>query len=246
MYVETARQPTWYLLAAVFLLCTAGSATASIPEQSSSTVAGAVPLYLANPEYPITAQLHCTPGSVTFIFTVGTNGLARNIVVAGMQPSSIFEESARLALKRSIFKPRHLNGKPVPSRVRYTYQFHGAQRLPANGAQSKLLDAVLVLPKQPRYPLRALQQGDDATVTLNFTVDKNGQASKVVTAYAQPLNGTHLSPSEKKAFVRSSKEALKRSRFAPNCAEGRPIASRATFTYRFTIPDKKAKGQSGL
>jgi protein TonB len=76
------------------------------------------------PVYPPPATIRKISGWVDLEYTVLPNGSVTDIVVLRSSPSSVFEESAVNAISKWRFKPRVINGQPVPARVEQRHNFN--------------------------------------------------------------------------------------------------------------------------
>lgn len=75
------------------------------------------------PVFPASARMRSISGWVDLEYTVLPNGSVTDIVVLRSSPSSLFEESAVNAISKWRFKPRVINGQPVPARVEQRHNF---------------------------------------------------------------------------------------------------------------------------
>ncbi len=83
----------------------------------------AMPIVRINPRYPRRALLEGIEGWVRLEFTILEDGSVKDVIVAESQPSQIFDRSAILAVMKWKFKPRIIDGKPVPRRATSTVEF---------------------------------------------------------------------------------------------------------------------------
>ncbi|HEY9029875.1 MAG TPA: TonB family protein [Kangiella sp.] len=81
------------------------------PELAQSN--SAMPLYQAQPNYPMTAASQGIEGWVLLQYDVDTNGTLSNIKVVDAQPGRTFDREAVAALKKWKFKPAMDNGQPM-------------------------------------------------------------------------------------------------------------------------------------
>lgn len=75
------------------------------------------------PVFPASARIRSISGWVDLEYTVLPNGSVTDIVVLRSSPSSLFEESSVNAISKWRFKPRVINGQPVPARVEQRHNF---------------------------------------------------------------------------------------------------------------------------
>lgn len=83
-----------------------------------------VPVLLVEPTYPIAARIRRINGWVDLEYTVTAKGNVIDIVVIKSEPLSTFDDSAVTALANWRFKPRVVNGQPVPARVEQRIYFN--------------------------------------------------------------------------------------------------------------------------
>ncbi|HET7306970.1 MAG TPA: energy transducer TonB [Gammaproteobacteria bacterium] len=88
------------------------------------------------------------------------------------------------------------------------------------------IEAVPVVAMQPQYPAVALNHHVNGVVALGFTIDQHGKPCDVALIYSAPDG----------LFVPVAVEALVKSEFQPKTVDGKPVLSRATFTYTFRLP----------
>lgn len=73
------------------------------------------------PEYPVDAQVRGIEGSVVLSFRIGLDGRALDLRVEQSRPAGVFEQSARVALRRWRFET--LAGHDVGRRYLHTFDF---------------------------------------------------------------------------------------------------------------------------
>ncbi|HEX7289018.1 MAG TPA: TonB family protein [Candidatus Angelobacter sp.] len=72
--------------------------------------------------YPVIAKTRRISGQITVEFTIGKDGKAHNLKMAGGQP--IFRDAAFDAIKQWVFKPAMLNGEPIEQTTQIKMQFN--------------------------------------------------------------------------------------------------------------------------
>ncbi len=77
-----------------------------------------------DPVYPPQALQAHVEGWVEMEFLVTASGTVEGITVLDAQPTGVFEEAATRALSGWVFRPRIVNGQPVPMRSVITMQFN--------------------------------------------------------------------------------------------------------------------------
>lgn len=74
----------------------------------------ALPVVKVRPTYPASAQSRGIEGHVLVQFDIDELGRVSNVVVLEATPSGVFERAALKAVERFRYKPRVVNGRPVP------------------------------------------------------------------------------------------------------------------------------------
>ena len=84
----------------------------------------AIPVYQPQAQYPVQAQLKGIQGYVLFTMDIGPDGTPSNISVEDESPRGVFRRNAMRAIRKWKFKPRIVNGHPIPQRnMRYRMEF---------------------------------------------------------------------------------------------------------------------------
>jgi len=74
----------------------------------------AIPLFRMAPQYPDRAASRGIEGYVVMEFTITETGAVTNIKVVEANPPGIFDRAAIRAMERWKYKPKIVDGKPVP------------------------------------------------------------------------------------------------------------------------------------
>lgn len=82
-----------------------------------------IPLVQVRPRYPRHAEYKGIEGWVNVEFTIAPDGTVGDPVVIASEPPAVFDNSAINAIMRWKFKPRIVNGQPVPSRGQQLISF---------------------------------------------------------------------------------------------------------------------------
>ncbi|HET8635784.1 MAG TPA: TonB family protein [Acidobacteriaceae bacterium] len=98
----------------------------------------------------------------------------------------------------------------------------GAKPTPPNGA-------IPIKPIAPQYPEKAMKNGVEGRVTLEFTIASNGKPKDIEVLRSSPAG----------VFDKAAIKALSHSTFEPASGKAGPKATRATFTYVFRLPPGK-------
>lgn len=84
----------------------------------------AIPVYRPQPEYPVQANLKGIEGYVLFTMDIGPDGSPSNISIKDESPRGVFRRNAMRAIRKWKFKPRIVNGQPIPQRnMSYRMEF---------------------------------------------------------------------------------------------------------------------------
>lgn len=83
-----------------------------------------IPLVRIQPQYPRRAALAGIEGWVKVEFTITATGGVTDPEVVDSKPPRIFDREAIRAILKWKFKPRVVNGQPVPMRATQTIQFN--------------------------------------------------------------------------------------------------------------------------
>lgn len=189
------------------------------------------PLHIVQPRYPRTALIQDEKGHVTVAFVINADGSTSQVHVLQSEPPRIFDSAAVAAVRRWRFHPATRDGNPVAVKVDQTLIFtppggksaqhrrQGASsRIPAAAARSNKLVPLHLVP--PRYPRGAYDTGTSGSVTVGFTVDKNGHTSGIHVIRANPprrFNDAAISAVRKWRFkpLAESKRVVETIRFSP-------------------------------
>jgi protein TonB len=82
-----------------------------------------IPLVKIAPRYPRKAAKEGIEGWVKVEFTVTELGTVRNPKVVGAKPKRVFDSAAKRAILKWKFKPRIVDGKPVPRKASQVLEF---------------------------------------------------------------------------------------------------------------------------
>jgi protein TonB len=80
-------------------------------------------LAAVEPAYPPEAFRNRVEGWAEVEFTVDESGAPREIAVTGAEPAGVFDVAAADAVAGWRYRPRVVNGRPVPQRTSVTLRF---------------------------------------------------------------------------------------------------------------------------
>lgn len=99
--------------------------TATGPALGAPTDGDYLPLVRIQPQYPRRAQERGVEGYVIVELTVTEQGTVENVKVIEADPPGYFERSAEQAALKFKYKPKVVNGEPIPVEgVRYMFSFN--------------------------------------------------------------------------------------------------------------------------
>jgi protein TonB len=108
-----------------------GSWTASTSRATSD--GDVIPIVRIEPQYPREALLRGIEGWVRLDFTIREDGSVCDVAVLSAEPSNIFNRNAVRAVLRWKFKPRIVDGRPVPRKGQQTIEFRLDQEVTTLG-----------------------------------------------------------------------------------------------------------------
>lgn len=79
---------------------------------------------VSQPEYPRDALRRGVEGYVTLEFTVSDGGRVMDVAIIEAEPTGVFEDAVREAVRAWRFQPATEGGQPVPQRVRHRFDFN--------------------------------------------------------------------------------------------------------------------------
>lgn len=100
---------------------------------------------------------------------------------------------------------------------------YNVSNMAANG------QAIPIVAVRAQYPAQALFRKQEGYVTLEFTIQPDGSATDPSVVDSEPG----------RVFVRAAINAVLRSKFKPRIVDGKPVASRGSFTYEFNLPKNR-------
>jgi protein TonB len=81
-------------------------------------------LVATEPVYPLVALRNRIEGWVEVDFTVTESGVVRDVEIVAAEPRGVFDAAASAAVGQWRFRPRVVNGRPVPQRSSVTLRFN--------------------------------------------------------------------------------------------------------------------------
>jgi len=100
------------------------AATPAVSAQPRGPSRGAVAIDQVSPRFPARARrAGITSGAVTLEYTVDNAGAVRNPRVVSANPPGVFDDVALRAIEKWRYQPKLDAGRPVESRLRFTFRF---------------------------------------------------------------------------------------------------------------------------
>jgi TonB family protein len=155
---------------------------------SAPAPAGLVPPELtqgATPEYPESKRAAAEKASVALALTIGATGAVESATVT-TSAGPEFDEAALAAAKKLVFKPATRDGKPIPARIPYRFDF--AVEAPAPAPAVTPSDAVVL---EGTVRTSSEEPVPGATVTA---VGADGKATTTTTDAAGAFRFEGLAP----------------------------------------------------
>ncbi len=196
-------------------------------------------------------------GSVTYQFDINKNGLAKNIEMIDIHATK--QDKTPLSIKQEyvffqkffIRSLSHVQSKLfnktadrtqiTPKKVVYKIQYnHSIEK--DHSISLKDNGAIPIKTFPPSYPKIAIRNMLVATITLKFNISKKGKPQNIEVLYINVTKkGTNYIVNKKKyvnAFIKSTKNVIKKWRFKAKTVEGKPtIQENMLYTLKFQLPD---------
>ncbi len=143
-------------------------------------------------------------------------------------PDPILLDAAQRAAMMAKFAPTQLSGVPikVSGVIVYNFVAGGRSEIPASGGMISggvLNGKAISLPK-PAYPPAAAAVRAEGAVTVQVTVDENGEVISAAAVSGHPL------------LRAASVEAARGALFSPTTLEGKAVKITGVITYVFVAP----------
>lgn len=232
---------------ALFAIALPGvSAQDPLPRSINGGIVNSKALSLPKPEYPEIARQARLGGVVGVNVMIDESGIVISAAAdefdqrtrkaedgTKLDPvvidQSLREASERAALQ-ALFAPTTLGGQPVrvKGKILYNFVVDKSDRPPRVGdINGPLLNGKAISMVQPVYPPAARAVRAEGSVTVQITIDEEGN---VISATA--INGHPLLQA---AAVAAAREA----KFTPRLISGQPVKVSGIVTYNFLLPKKE-------
>lgn len=180
-----------------------------------------LPIVKVSPIYPDRALKEGIEGHVLLEFVVTETGAVRDAVVLEAKPSGVFERAALNAVAKFKYKPRIVDGRPVESpgvRNRIAFEISDDEKTSSEtkAQPSPVLEGEIELPivkVAPIYPERAIKEGIEGDVLLEFVVTETGAVRDAVVVEAKPSG----------VFEQAALNAVGKFKYKPRIVDGKPV-----------------------
>lgn len=180
-----------------------------------------LPIVKVAPIYPDRALKEGIEGDVLLEFVVTETGAVRDAVVLEANPSGVFERAALKAVLKFKYKPRIVDGRPVETtgvRNRIAFEISDDEKtsLETKAEPSPVVEGEIELPivkVAPIYPERAIKEGIEGDVLLEFVVTETGAVRDAVVVEAKPSG----------VFEQAALNAVGKFKYKPRIVDGEPV-----------------------
>lgn len=199
-------------------------------------------IYEATAVYPPELEARGIEAVLYLRVLVDQKGKVRDAqVVKADSDEEAFKKSALDAAYKCRFKPALKNGNPVAVWVVYSVEFKLPQKTTSLNKESREeefpvvgFDPVekppeLLHEEPPVYPGEAKGTGQEAVVSMQVLVNKEGKVVKAIV-----VNSTN----ENRAFETAALEAAYKCTFRPATINGHPVATWMSYSVEFRFSDK--------
>lgn len=232
------------LFAGFLLFCASFLVVAQdLPKQINGGVLNGKAISLPKPEYPESARSAGLEGVVRVAVEIDEAGTVVSAIASDEPqkvqssdgetieiptPDLLLRDAAERAAWNARFSPTLLSGNPVRVKGTIVYNFRASgvpvTGLPANAAV--LNGKAISLPK-PAYPPAARAVRAGGTVSVQLTIDEDGNVSSAAAVSGHPLL--------RAAAVAAAREA----KFSPTTDGGKPVPVKGVVVYNFVPPEPK-------
>jgi bla regulator protein blaR1 len=179
-------------------------------------------------------------GDAVLLVGVGVDGRVQTIDIESMKPAgALTGAEADQLVRRNVYKPQIVNGKPVPTRIRVPVQFARAVApvLPVPAASPSLgtMTGAAERTPAPRYPAVAAANKVGGKVVLILDVAADGSVSHVSVEKSEPAG----------VFDAAAIEAAGKWTLKPTMEDGKPVAGRVRVPITFS-PDGMGESPTGM
>jgi TonB family protein len=158
------------------------------------------------------------------IRTIDANG--EQVVTADTLPDASLVESALAAAREAKFAPTKLSGQPVKVTGVIVYNFVASSfATKGTGITGGVLNGKAIEMPLPTYPPAAKAVRAGGAVTVQVTIDENGEVISASAVSGHPL------------LRAAAMDAAKLARFSPTQLDGKGVKVTGVLVYNFVPPD---------
>ena len=225
-----------------------GAAQVGAPKVINGGVLNGKAVSLPKPQYPDEARVAKVGGAVAVQVTIDEGG---NVIDAKAVPTrtapkehltveeenqarlkELLEPAAEDAARQALFSPTLLNGTPVKVKGQIVYNFvsDDGNLAVGNGPkpiQGGVLNGKAISLPHPEYPQAAAAVRASGAVSVQITVDENGDVISAVAASGHPL------------LRAAAESAAREAKFSPTLLSGNPVKVSGVIVYNFAAPTKE-------
>ena len=230
----------------LFVVVFVGVANAQeLPKVINGGVLNGKAIMLPKPAYPVEAKARRAEGPVSIKVTIDEEGNVIEAVpmplkstrkpnddgsaetVEEAMPDPDLAEAARAAALDAKFSPTRLSGQPVKVTGIITYNFVAGDSVGTRGSgvNGGVLTGKAVSLPLPEYPAAAKAVRAAGAVSVQVTIDENGDVIAASTVSGHPL------------LRAAAVEAARMAKFSPTLLDGNPVKVSGVLVYNFVAPD---------
>jgi len=239
-------KPKYLTLSLFFTVCLfVLNATAQVvaPKIINGGVLNGKAVSLPKPQYPDEARVAKVGGMVAVQVTIDEGG---NVIEAKAIPTrtapkehltveeedqarlkELLEPAAEDAARQAQFSPTLLNGTPVKITGQIVYNFVADSHDPSKMISGGILNGKAISLPHPEYPQAAAAVRASGAVSVQVTIDENGNVISAAAASGHPL------------LRAAAESAAREAKFSPTLLSGNPVKVSGILTYNFAAPKKE-------
>lgn len=193
----------------------------TVGSDDSSTIVNRSAISLVKPAYPAAARAVRADGAVRVKVVIDEEGNVESAEAVSGHP--LLQSASVNAALLSKFRPTLLRGESVKVEGIVVYNFvadNDSRKTPDSISGGVLNGKALSLPK-PAYPMEARAERAGGAVTVQVTIDEEGNVISANAASGHPL------------LHEASEQAARRAKFSPTLVEGNPVKVTGVIVYNF-------------
>ena len=239
-------KPKYLTLSLFFTVCLFvlnSAAQVVAPKAINGGVLNGKAVSLPKPQYPDEARVAKVGGAVAVQVTIDEGG---NVIEAKAVPTraapkehltveeenqarlkELLEPAAEDAARQAQFSPTLLNGTPVKITGQIVYNFVADSHDPSKMISGGILNGKAISLPHPEYPQAAAAVRASGAVSVQVTIDENGNVISAAAASGHPL------------LRAAAESAAREAKFSPTLLSGNPVKVSGILTYNFAAPKKE-------